>query len=143
MELYLRRQVADPLGDTERLAVSVGCRAVIGLGHLEVVAERQERPDRLGGIRVAGKLHRALEVLARPLGVADPPEDAAEDAVRAACRGRFLQALGQAERLLRGVDGKHVVARVHIERGRFLVEAHELEARRARPSRGRCRAGNG
>ena len=130
VELDLRRQVSGPLGDLERLAVGRRGRGVVGLGDLEVVAQRQERPDRLGRVGLARQLDRLLEVLASALGVADPPEHAPEDPVRAARRGRLLEALGQAKRLLRGVDREHVVAGVHVERGGLLVEADELEARR-------------
>src|SRR4029453_6221739 len=35
------------------------------------------------------------------------------------------------ERLLRGIDGEHVVAGVHVQGGSLLVEAHELDAGRA------------
>ena len=96
-----------------------------------MVAEREQRADRLGGVALAGQLDRALEVLARALGVADAAEDAAEDPVGAARGRRLAEALGEAQRLLGGVDREHVVAGVHVERGRLLVEAHELEARRA------------
>ena len=96
-----------------------------------MVAERQQRPDRLAVVGVARQLDRALEVLARLLLVADAPEDAAEDAVRAACDARLLELLREAQRLLRCVDREHVVARVHVERGRLLVEVDQLQARRA------------
>src|SRR5262249_11676072 len=46
------------------------------------------------------------------------------------CRGGLAEPLGQAKRLLRGVDREHVVARVHVERGGLLIEADEFEARR-------------
>ena len=77
------------------------------------------------------QLHRALQVLARLLGVADAAEHAAEDPVRAAGRARLAEPLGQAQRLLRRVDGEHVVAGVEVEPGGLLVEPHELEPRRA------------
>ena len=73
----------------------------------------------------------ALEVLARLRGVADAAEHAAEDAVRAAGGARLAEPLGQPQRLLGGVDREHVVARVHVQRGGLLVQAHELEAGRA------------
>ncbi|CAA9583896.1 MAG: hypothetical protein AVDCRST_MAG88-3679 [uncultured Thermomicrobiales bacterium] len=41
----------------------------------------------------------------------------------------LAQALGQPQRLLRGVDGEHVVAHLQVEPGRLLVQAHELQAR--------------
>ncbi len=44
---------------------------------------------------------------------------------------RLLELLGEPQRLLRRVDREHVVARVHVERGRLLVEVHELQAGRA------------
>ena len=96
-----------------------------------MVAEREQRADRLAAVGLARQLDRALEVLARLLGVADPAEDAAEDAVRAARGARLVEPLGQAQRLLGRVDREHVVAGVHVERGGLLVEADELEARRA------------
>src|SRR5207247_2418706 len=48
------------------------------------------------------------------------------------CEGRsaVAEALGEAKRLLGRVDREHVVAGVHVEGGRLLVEADELEARR-------------
>ena len=95
-----------------------------------MVAEGEQRADRLGAVGVAGERHRALEVLARLLGVADAAEDAAEDAVRPAGRARLVEALGQAQRLLGGVDREHVVAGVHVERGGLLVEANQLDAGR-------------
>ena len=95
-----------------------------------MVAEREQGADGLAAVGLAGERDRALQVLARLLRVADAAEDAAEDAVRAAGGARLVQPLGQSERLLRGVDREHVVAGVHVERGRLLVEAHELDARR-------------
>ena len=130
MQLDLRGQVAHPLRERQRLGVGgLGAR-VVGVRDLEVVAQREQRADRLALVGAAGELHRALQVLARLGGVADPAEDAAEDPVRAAGGARLAEPLGQAERLLRGVDREHVVARVHVEPGGFLVQAHELEARR-------------
>ena len=131
MQLDLGRQVADLLRERERLGVGLGRRVVVRVGDLEVVAERQQRADGLGLVRPAGEVDGALEVLARLRRVADAAEDAAEDAVCAGGRARLAEPLGQAQRLLRGVDGEHVVARVHVERRRLLVEADELEARRA------------
>ena len=114
----------------ERLLVGGAGLGVVGLRDLEVVAEREQGPDRLGGVGLAGELDRPLEVLAGPLGVADAAEDAAEDAVGAAGGRGLAEALGQPQRLLGGVDREHVVAGVHVERGGLLVEANELEARR-------------
>ena len=81
-------------------------------------------------VRLASERHRALQVLPGLLGVADPAEDAAEDAVGAARRPGLVESLGEAKGLLRGVDREHVVAGVHVERGRLLVEAHQLDAGR-------------
>ena len=129
VDLDLRRQVAGLQREVERGAVGLPGLVVVGLGDLEVVAERVQRPHRLARVALARQLDRPLEVLARPLGVADAAEDAAEDSVRAACRGRLTEALGEAQRLLGGVDREHVVAGVHVERGRLLVEPDELDAR--------------
>ena len=96
-----------------------------------MVAEGEQGANGLGLVGAAGQLDRALEVLARLLRVADPPEDAAEDPVRAARRRGLAEPLGQPQRLLGGVDGEHVVAGVHVEGGRLLVEADQLDARRA------------
>ena len=96
-----------------------------------MVAEREQRPHRLRRIGLAGELDRALEVLAGALGVADAAEDAAEDPVGAARGPGLAEALGEPQRLLRGVDREHVVAGVHVERGGLLVQPHELEAGRA------------
>ena len=96
-----------------------------------MIAEREQRADRLGRVALAGELDRALEVLAGARRVADAPEDAAEDPVGAARGGGLVEALGQAQRLLGRVDREHVVAGVHVERGGLLVEADELDARRA------------
>src|SRR5205085_2141473 len=71
-----------------------------------------------------------LQVLARLAAVADAPEDAPEDPVCARSGARLAEALGQPQRLLRRIDGKHVVTRVHVERCGFLVQADQLEARR-------------
>ena len=68
---------------------------------------------------------------ARLLGVADAPEDPAEDAVGPAGGACLAEPLGQAQGLLGRVDGEHVVARLQVEPGGLLVEAHELQARRA------------
>ena len=43
----------------------------------------------------------------------------------------LAEPLGEPQRLLRRVDREHVVAGVHVERRRLLVEADELDARRA------------
>ncbi len=96
-----------------------------------MVAERQQREHRLVRVGAARELDRALEVLARLHGVADAPEDAAEDAVRAARRAHLAEALGEPQRLLGGVDREHVVARLHVQPGRLLVQAHERERRLA------------
>ena len=96
-----------------------------------MVAQREQRPDRLALVGAARELDRPLEVLARLGGVADAAEDAPEDAMRAAGRARLAEALREPQRLLGRVDGEHVVARVHVEPRRLLVEAHELEAGRA------------
>ena len=95
-----------------------------------MVAEREQREDRLAVVGAARQLDRALEVLARLRGVADAPEHAPEDPVRAAGRARLAEPLRQPQRLLGGVDREHVVARVHVEPGGLLVQAHELQARR-------------
>ena len=95
-----------------------------------MVAEREQRADRLALVRAARELDRALQVLARLGRVADPAEDAPEDPVRAAGRARLAEPLGQAQRLLGRVDREHVVAGVHVQPGGLLVEADELEARR-------------
>ena len=131
VQLDLRGQVAGLLGELERLLVGGAGALVVGLGDLEVVAEGEQRANRLGGIGLARQLDRALEVLAGALGVADAAEHAAEDPVGAAGRRRLAEALGEPQRLLGGVDGEHVVAGVHVQRGGLLVEAHELEAGRA------------
>ena len=131
VELDLRGQVAGLHRQLERLLVGALRLGVVGLGDLEVVAERQQRPHRLRGVGLAGQLDRALEVLAGALGVADAAEDAAEDPVGAARRRRLAEALGEAQRLLGGVDREHVVAGVHVERCRLLVEADQLDAGRA------------
>ena len=94
------------------------------------MAQRQQREDRLRVVGAARQLDRALEVLARLGGVADAAEHAAEDAVRAARRPRLAEALGEAQRLLGGVDREHVVAGLHVEPRRLLVQPHELERRR-------------
>ena len=44
---------------------------------------------------------------------------------------RLAEPLGEPQRLLRGVDREHVVAGVHVERRRLLVEPDQLDARRA------------
>ena len=98
--------------------------------------EGGERQDALAVVRAARELHRALEVLPRLLGVADAAEHAAEDPVRATGRARLAEALRQSQRLLRRVDGEHVVARVEVEPGRLLVEPHQLDAAAGRPSAG-------
>ena len=131
VQLDLRGQVAGLLGELERLLVGGAGALVVGLGDLEVVAEGEQRPHRLGRIGLARQLDRALEVLAGALGVADAAEDAAEDPVGAARRRRLAESLGEPQRLLGGVDREHVVAGVHVERGGLLVEAHQLEAGRA------------
>ena len=131
MDLDLGGQVAGLQRQVERARRRPRrARLVVGLGDLEVVAERVQRPHRLGRVALARELDRALEVLARALGVADAAEDAAEDPVGAARGGRLAEALGEAQRLLGGVDREHVVAGVHVERGGLLVEADELDARR-------------
>ena len=94
-----------------------------------VLARRRPPPSRAA--RRARQLDGALEVLARLLGVADAAEHAAEDPVRAAGGARLAEPLGQAQRLLGRVDGEHVVAGVEVQPGRLLVEAHQLEPRRA------------
>ena len=96
-----------------------------------MVAEGEQGADRLGSIRLARECHGALQVLARLLRVSDPPEDPAEDAVGATRRPSLVEALGEPQGLLRGVDREHVVPGVHVEGGRFLVEPDELDARRA------------
>ena len=95
LKLDLSRQVADLLRQRERLAVGLTRAAVVGLRDLEVMAERQQRADRLAVVGVARELDRTLEVLARLGGVADPPEHAPEDAVRAARDARLLELLGE------------------------------------------------
>ena len=92
-----------------------------------MVAEGEQGEDRLGLVEAAGELDRALQVLARLRHVADAAEDAAEDPVGAAGGARLAEPLGQSQRLLGRVDRQHVVARLHVERGRLLVEADELE----------------
>ena len=64
------------------------------------MAERHHREHRLVRVGVPCQLDRALEVLARLDGVADAPEDAAEDAVRAARGAHLAEALGEPQRLL-------------------------------------------
>ena len=93
--------------------------------------ERRQGEDALAVVRAARQLHRALQVLARLLGVADAAEHAAEDAVGAAGGARLAEPLGQPQRLLRRVDGEHVVPGVEVEPGGLLVEAHQLDPRRA------------
>ena len=80
-------------------------------------------------VRAARELDGPLEVLAGLLGVADAPEHAAEDPVRAAGGARLAELLGEPQRLLGRVDGEHVVAGVQVEPGGLLVEADELDAR--------------
>src|SRR2546426_778654 len=60
-------------------------------------------------------------------GVAHPAEDAAEDPVGAAGGAGLAELLGEAERLLGGVDGQHVLAALQIQRRGVAVEADELE----------------
>jgi hypothetical protein len=93
--------------------------------------ERGQRQDALAVVRPTRELHGALEVLAGLLGIPDAAEHAAEDPVRATGRARLAEALRQPQRLLRRVDGEHVVARVQVEPGRLLVEPDQLDARRA------------
>ena len=131
VQLDLGRQVARLLGELERLLVGGAGALVVGLRDLEVIAEREQRPDRLGRIGLARELDRALQVLAGALGVADAAEDAAEDPVGPACRRRLAESLRESQRLLGGVDGEHVVAGVHVQRGGLLVQPHQLEARGA------------
>ena len=96
-----------------------------------MVAEGHQREHRLVRVRAARELDRALEVLARLDGVADAAEDAAEDAVSAARGANLAEALGEPQRLLRGVDREHVVARLHVQPGGLLIQAHERERRLA------------
>src|SRR5437764_379802 len=73
---------ATAVGQLDRLGERrAGC-VVFRFRDLEVVAQRQERPDRLAVVRAARQVDRLLEVLARLGRVADASEDAAEDAVR-------------------------------------------------------------
>ena len=95
------------------------------------MAERRQREDGLVRVRPARELDGALQVLARLHGVADAPEHAAEDAVGAARGANLAEALGEPQRLLRGVDRQHVVARLHVQPGRLLIQAHERERRLA------------
>ncbi len=131
VQLHLRRHVADLLGQRQGVRVGGLRLLVVGLGHLQVLAQREQCEDRLALVGAACQLDGALQILARLGHVPDAPEHAAEDPVRAAGGARLAQALGQAQRLLGRVDGEHVVARLHVEPGRLLVEAHQLEAGRA------------
>ena len=130
VQLDLRRQHPDLLGEREGLLVGLARPAHVGLGDLELAPERRQGEDRLPVVGATRELHRPLQVLARLLGVADAAEHAPEDPVRAARGARLAEALGQPQRLLGRVDGEHVVARVEVEPGRLLVEAHQLEPRR-------------
>ena len=96
-----------------------------------MIAESEQGADRLGRIGLPPQLDRALQVLASALRVADAAEHASEDPVGAAGRRRLAESLREAQRLLGGVDGEHVVAGMHVQRGGLLVEPHQLEARRA------------
>ena len=130
-QLDLRRHVADPLGQRERLAVARAGGLVVALGVLEVVPERLQRQHRLRGVRLARQRDRALEVLARLRGVADAPEHAAEDPVRAARGARLAERLREPQRLLGRVDRQHVVADLHVQPGGVLVEPHQRQRRLA------------
>ena len=132
VELDLGGHVADLLGERERLARRRPPAAgVVAVGALEVMAERHQREHGLVGVGAACQLDRPLEVLARLHGVADAPEHAAEDPVRAARRTHLAEPLGEPQRLLGGVDREHVVAGLHVQPRRLLVEAHERQRRLA------------
>ena len=131
VQLDLRRQVADPLGDLERLAVGLGGR-------------RRSRPRRSR----SGSPARAAPGSPRPGPTRAPARPSARGSRgrarsrrSARTRGRRSRARGSRPRASSrrsarrsafsgGVDREHVVAGVHVERGGLLVQAHELEAGR-------------
>src|SRR5207244_4029188 len=83
-----------------------------------------------GLLAVARQLHRALEVLARLLSVADPAEHPPEDSVSTARRTGLAHSLGEPQRLFRCIYREHVVPGMHVQRSGLFVETDKLETRR-------------
>ena len=129
--LDLGWDVADLLRQPKRLAVGIGCGSVVAVEALEVMPEREQRDHGLVRIGVAREMNRSREVFVRLRRVADATEHAAEDPVGAAREPHLIEPLRQTQRLLRRVDRKHVVARLHVQPRGLLVQPHERERRLA------------